>query len=94
MPAPDGCVGHLRVSVRVSAHDRDEHIGWAQQRLTDLFGQVLTGAAEVGAVRGDVAPDELANYCLHALSAASGLPSDGAVRRLVDVTLAGLRPRS
>ena len=73
---------------------RDEHIGWAQRRLTDLFREVLTGAAEVGAVRGDITPDELANYCLHALAAASGLPSEAAVRRLVDVTLAGLRPRS
>lgn len=73
---------------------RDEHIGWAQQRLTDLFREVLTGAAEVGAVRSDTAPDELANYCLHALAAAGGLPSEAAVRRLVDMTLAGLRPRS
>lgn len=30
--------------------------------------------------------------CLHALTAASSLPSKAAVRRLVAVTLAGLRP--
>ena len=35
--------------------------------------------------------DELASYCLHALTAASSLPSKAAVRRLVKVTLAGLR---
>lgn len=47
-----------------------------------------------GDVRDDVAPDELANYCLHALTAASSLPSKAAVRRLVAVTVAGLqRPR-
>src|SRR5215212_6500884 len=40
----------------------------------------------------DVAPDELASYCLHALAAASSLPSKAAVRRLVTVTVAGLRP--
>jgi hypothetical protein len=35
--------------------------------------------------------DELASYALHALSAASSLTSKAAVRRLVKVTLAGLR---
>ncbi len=35
---------------------------------------------------------ELASYCLHALTAAGALRSDAAVRRLVDVTTAGLRP--
>jgi hypothetical protein len=39
-----------------------------------------------------VAPDELASHCLHALAAAGSLPSKSAVRRLVTVTLAGLRP--
>jgi len=38
--------------------------------------------------------EELARYCVHALAAASGLPSKAAVRRLVMVTLAGLRPQS
>ena len=37
---------------------------------------------------------ELVTYCLHAIGAASGLPSKAAVRRLVDVTLAGLAARS
>ena len=35
-----------------------------------------------------------AGYCLHALSAASSLPSKAAIRRLVGVTLTGLRPRA
>ena len=48
--------------------------------------------AATGDVRNDVAPGELASYCLHALAAASGLPSKAAVRRLVTVTLAGLHP--
>jgi AcrR family transcriptional regulator len=73
---------------------RDEHIGRAQQHLTDLIRDLLIECAEAGDVRDDVAPDELASYCLHALAAASGLPSEAAVRRLVTVTLAGLRPPS
>ena len=53
---------------------------------------LLTEAAETGDVRDDVAPEEFASYCLHALAAAGSLPSEAAVRRLVAVTLGGLRP--
>jgi hypothetical protein len=66
----------------------------AQQRLRDMIQDLLTEGAETGDLRDDVAPDELASYCLHALTAASSLSSKAAVRRLVTVTLAGLRPRS
>jgi hypothetical protein len=42
-------------------------------------------------VRDDVPAAELATYCLHALAGAVALPSKAAVRRIVAVTLAGLR---
>jgi AcrR family transcriptional regulator len=71
---------------------RGEHVARAQQQLIDLIRDLLTQVAATGDVRDDVAPDELASYCLHALTAASSLPSKAAVRRLVTVTLAGLRP--
>jgi AcrR family transcriptional regulator len=71
---------------------RGEHIARAQRQLTDLIRGMRTEALETGDVRDDVAPDELASYCLHALAAASSLPSRAAVRRLVTVTLAGLHP--
>jgi hypothetical protein len=71
---------------------RGEHVARAQQQLIDLIRDLLTEVAETGDLRDDVAPDELASYCLHALTAASSLPSEAAVRRLVTVTLAGLRP--
>lgn len=58
-----------------------------------MIRDLLTEAAVTGGVRDDVAPEELASYCLHALTAASSLPSEAAVRRLVTVTLDGLRPR-
>lgn len=57
-----------------------------------MLKDLLTKAAAAGHVRDDVAPGELASYCLHALAAAGSLPSEAAVRRLVTVTLAGLRP--
>jgi hypothetical protein len=71
---------------------RGEHVARAQQQLRGLIRDLLTEAAETGDVRDDVAPDELASYCLHALTAASSLPTKPAVRRLVTITLAGLRP--
>lgn len=69
---------------------RDEQVARAQQQLRDMIRDLLTEAAETGDLRDDVAPDELASYCLHALAAASSLPSKDAVRRLVSVILAGL----
>jgi AcrR family transcriptional regulator len=71
---------------------RGEHIARAQQQLRDLIRDLLSEGAESGDLRDDVVPDELASYCLHALGAASSLPSKAAVRRLVAVTLAGLHP--
>jgi AcrR family transcriptional regulator len=72
---------------------RGEHVAHAQHQLRDFIRELLTEGAETGDLRDDVAPDELASYCLHALTAASSLPSKAAVRRLVTVILAGLHPR-
>ena len=71
---------------------RGEHVADAQRELLDLFGGVLREGAQAGLVRADVGPDQLATYCLHALGAAGSLPDDESVRRLVDITIAGLRP--
>jgi AcrR family transcriptional regulator len=76
-----------------AALHRGEHVARAQHQLTQLIHHLVTEAAKTGDVRDDVAPTELASYCLHALGAAGSLPSKAAVRRLVKVTLAGLRPR-
>jgi AcrR family transcriptional regulator len=70
---------------------RGEHIDRAHQHLSDFIRDLLADAAKAGYTRDDVAPEELASYCLHALTAASDLPSEAAVRRLVTVTLAGIR---
>jgi hypothetical protein len=78
----------------LAAHlHRGEHVAKAQHHLTDLIRDLLTKVAKTGTVRGDIPLDELASCCLHAL-AARGLPSKAGVRRLVSVTLAGLRPRA
>ena len=77
-----------------AALHRGEHVARAEQQLRDFVRNLLTEGIESGDVRDDVPPDELACYCLHALTAASTLPSKAAVRRLVTVTLAGLQPRT
>jgi hypothetical protein len=73
---------------------RDEQIPRAKQQLRDMIRDLLTEGAATGDLRDDVSPEELASYCLHAMTAASSLPSRAAVRRLVTVILAGLSPRA
>jgi AcrR family transcriptional regulator len=85
-------IQHKRQATELGALlHRGEHVARAQQHLHDLIRDLLTQGAAAGEVRDDVAPDELATYSLHALGAASSLTSEAAVRRLVAVTLAGLR---
>jgi AcrR family transcriptional regulator len=83
--------GHRDNELAVVMH-RDEQVVSAQHQLHGMFRDLVTDAAKTGAVRDDVAPDELASYCVHALTAAGGLPSTAAVHRLVTIILAGLRP--
>lgn len=42
-------------------------------------------------LRSDIAASELADYCLHALSAAAKAPDDSAATRLVELTMRSLR---
>ena len=71
---------------------RREHVARAHHQLSTLIRDLLTEGVKSGRIRNDIAPQELASFCLHALTAASNLPSKAAVRRLVAVTLAGLKP--
>jgi len=69
---------------------RGPQVAGARQHLHEFIRELVAEGAERGELRDDVAPDELASYCLHALEAARALPSKAAVRRLVAVILAGL----
>jgi AcrR family transcriptional regulator len=88
---------YARIAHQTHSHDnteigrflhREEHLAEAQQQLHNLVTSLV---AEASDLRSDVPPAELAAYCLHALNAASSLPSEAAVDRLVAVTLGGLR---
>jgi AcrR family transcriptional regulator len=71
---------------------RDPRIGRAHHQLHEMVRDLVVAAAEAGVVRSDVPPDELASYCIGALTATRAHGSEEAVRRLVQVTLAGMRP--
>lgn len=70
---------------------RGGHVARAEQQLSTFIRDLVTEGVKTGDLRDDVAPEELASYCLYALAAAGRLPSKAAVHRLVAVTLAGLR---
>lgn len=82
--------GHHGTELAALLH-RDEQVAHAQQQLHDMVRDLVAEGAQAGDFRDDVAPDELATYCLHALTASGALSSDAAVHRLVEVTLSGLR---
>lgn len=71
---------------------RDEQVGHAEDQVRAMLQDLIADAAAAELVRSDVTAGELAAYCVHALSAARSLPSKAAIRRLVQVTLDGLRP--
>jgi AcrR family transcriptional regulator len=82
--------GHHDAEVEAFLH-RDGRVATAKQQLRAMIKDLVAEGSRSGELRDDVPPDELAIYCLHALGAASTLPSKAAVSRLVAVTLAGLR---
>ena len=83
---------HHDTQLPVALLHRGEHVAQARRQLLDLVSGLLAAGAQAGVIRSDIAPDELASYCLHALAAAGSLPSEAAVRRLLAVTVSGLRP--
>jgi AcrR family transcriptional regulator len=82
---------HAGSDIAAELH-RGEHVAHAHSQLQGLVRELITDAVAGGSVRADPSPDELANYCLHALAGATRLRSAAAVRRLLDLTLAALRP--
>lgn len=85
-------ISHQRHGSEVAAMlHQGANIARAQQQLSEFLHDLFAEGARSGDLRNDVPPEELVNYCLHALTAASALPSKAAVHRLVRVTLDGLR---
>jgi AcrR family transcriptional regulator len=85
--------GHPDAELEALLH-RGEQVPQARQQLRGMIKDLLAEGARAGEFTDDVPPDELASYCLHALTAASGVRSKVAVRRLVALISAGLRRTS
>jgi AcrR family transcriptional regulator len=82
--------GHRDAELAAFLH-RDEQVSNAERRLRAMIRGLLIQGVKAGQVRDDIAPEELATYCVSALTAARTVPSKAAVRRVVKVTIDGLR---
>ena len=80
---------HSSTGISVLVH-RGPELADAQQRLRRVFAELIEEAAAEGLVRTDVSPEQLAEYCLHALPAASQAAKRDEVAWLVRVVLDGL----
>jgi AcrR family transcriptional regulator len=67
------------------------HMSRVHAHLHEFITTLVLEAAGRGEARDDIPAGELAAYCLHALTAASGLSSEAALGRLINVTLTGMR---
>jgi AcrR family transcriptional regulator len=83
--------GHRDADLAAVLH-RDGGVDRTERHLHSLVASLIEQAAADGDLRADAPPGELAAFCLHALTAASGMPDERAADRLVAVALAGLRP--
>jgi AcrR family transcriptional regulator len=69
---------------------QSEHVARARQQLHDFVQDLLAEAKQAGDVRDDIAPSELASYCLHAVTAATSLQNPDEVHRLVRLVMSAL----
>jgi AcrR family transcriptional regulator len=76
----------------VAALHDDEHLARAERELRTMIRELIVAAVAAYEVRADVSPDELTTFSLHAITGAREHPSTAATDRLVDLTLAALRP--
>jgi AcrR family transcriptional regulator len=80
---------HHTTGLGATLHHRDG-IADARRHLHETVRSLIAEGVATGDIRDDIAPDELAEHCLHAVSAAGGEDSVAAIRRLVTTTVAGL----
>jgi AcrR family transcriptional regulator len=66
------------------------HVAAAHRHLSETLHAVTTEAVAEREVRDDVPVPELVTYALHSVTAAATLKSETAVRRLINVVLAGI----
>lgn len=82
--------GHVDAELATLLHRGHETMR-PEHHLQRMLEGLLSEAARNGGARADVPARELATYCLHAVAAARSMRSNVGIRRLVEVTLDGLR---
>ena len=73
---------------------RDDRMRRAHRQVEVMIRDLVAASAEAGQVRTDVPPEELAAFCVNALTGTRTQRSKAAVHRLVSVTIDGLRTPS
>lgn len=83
--------GRHRHSGPAVALHHTSHVEHAARQLHGFIRDLVAEAVAEGTIRTDATPDELAEFCLHATTAALTARDHKAVRRLVTLTMDGLR---
>ena len=84
---------HHGTELPVSLLHRGEHVARARQQLQEPGRRPARHRRPDGRDPRRHRTRRAGGYCLHALTAAGALPSEAAVRRLLAVTMSGLRPQ-
>jgi AcrR family transcriptional regulator len=71
---------------------REDHVPVARNQVANFVRELIEEGVAHDEFRDDVPAADLASYCFHAIGAAGSARSKAAVRRLVTVIMAGLRP--
>lgn len=67
------------------------HVAHARNHLSSFLASIIAEGVAAGEIVGDVAPAELAVFCLNAVSGSADLPSKAAASRLVQLTMSAIK---
>lgn len=80
----------MAAALALAAHKPPELMAYTTNLLQEAIGTLLSAAAEAGAIRPDIGPDDLLRTVVGLCYLQDGLDWQGRVMRLVDVFLDGL----
>lgn len=76
----------------VSVLHQGDTVTQAEQALRAMMDELVTAAMTDGTLRDDMPVEELTSFCLQTAAGAQFVPSQVAVHRLVELTMAALLP--
>lgn len=81
--------GHHDTELAALMH-RDQQVIRAEDTLRAMIRDLVADAQKAGEAQRELSADDLASYCLHALTAAKRMRTRASVARLIDVILNGI----